>query len=316
MDDGRTFLPPIKPGWRWFEGRLRYRLSWEKEDQELSDSEITRKALLGSLVGVEDYLHFTMETQEDFKDQWLPTLDTKLKVEKKTNQVLYAFFEKPTSSNVTVQRRTAMGEDAKIQIVSNDLVRRLQNNSEDLGAEAKRTVVDDYSQKLINSGYSKDQVRKIIVNGIKGYEGKRRRTLAAGKGLHRSSKDSLEQRTRKKLLGKTCWFKKKTQKPENDASQGKGLKQKVNQGSRDLETMTVLFIEQTPGGELASRLRGLFRRIGPMLGFKVKIVERTGQSLKSKFPLSSLWDGTMCARRTVEHAIRGLRSCCGALGPI
>ena len=47
--------------------------------------------------------------------------------------------------------------------------------------------------------------------------------------------------------------------------------------------MTVLFIEQTPMGELGRRLRELMSRLAPILGFSVKIVERTGSSLKSHF---------------------------------
>ena len=124
---------PLKPGWRWEEWKIKFKLKWQREDQELSGSEITRRGILGSLGGVEDFLSFTMEIGEDFEDSWLPTLDTKLKVNG-SNQVLFTFYEKPSSSNPTGQRRTAMGEDAKIQVVSNDLVRRLQNNRKELGA--------------------------------------------------------------------------------------------------------------------------------------------------------------------------------------
>ena len=33
-----------------------------------------------------------------------------------------------------------------------------------------------------------------------------------------------------------------------------------------------------------------------MLGFAIKVVERTGSNLKSKFPQSSLWEGSTCGR--------------------
>ena len=159
-------------------------------------------------MGVEPYLEFTTETVDDFPDKWLPTLDTCLQVDRE-NIVQFRFFEKPTSSNITVQKRTAMGENAKIQVVSNDLLRRLLNNSERLGAEAKRMVVDSYAQKLRNSGYKGDQLKRIVLNGIKAYEGKRRRCFENGRNLHRTSKDSMGGRIRKKLLGKADWFQKK-----------------------------------------------------------------------------------------------------------
>ena len=57
-----------------------------------------------------------------------------------------------------------------------------------------------------------------------------------------------------------------------------------------------MFVEQTPGGELASRLKELFKRLEPTIGFWLKVVERTGRSLQSAFPLTNLWDGAPCGR--------------------
>ena len=64
------------------EGGLQYSKKWASEDSELSPVEVTAKILKDSMQGVEDYLEFTVETCLDFVDGWLPTLDTKLKIEK------------------------------------------------------------------------------------------------------------------------------------------------------------------------------------------------------------------------------------------
>ena len=135
-----------------------------------------------------------------------------------SNRVLHRFYEKPTSSNITVQKRTAMAEDAKIQIVSNDLIRRLLNSSEELGRGAKVKVVDEYAQKLANSGYGREQIKRILCNGIKGYEGKLRRCREEGRKLHRSSVDSQGARVRKKLLARSNWFKKRKRKEDQTTS--------------------------------------------------------------------------------------------------
>ena len=310
MDDGRSILHPLKPGWRW-DGQtqtLKFNLRWEKEDQELSSSEITRRGLHGTLNIIEEFLEFTMELEEDFEDSWLPTLDTSLKMGE-DNKVLFKFYEKPTSSNVTVQKRTAMGEDQKVQIVSNDLV------SEDLGKASKVKMVDDYAQKLSNSGYKGEQVRKIICNGIKRYEGRRRKCLREGRMLHRTSTDSQGARIRKKLLAKSNWFRKKRksnkeEKPKRskDKSQEWGA---VNY-NKELEVRSVLFVEQTPGGELSKRLREQLRGMEDTLGFKVRVAERTGRSLGSSFSQSSLWEGTKCGREdctTCEQGAEELPNC-------
>ena len=80
MDDGRTVLPPFKVGWRWYDGRIVYCMRWAKEDESLSSLERTRRIILGSMEKIEEFLSFTTETEEDFSDGWLPTLDVALRV--------------------------------------------------------------------------------------------------------------------------------------------------------------------------------------------------------------------------------------------
>ena len=49
----------------------------------------------------------------------------------------------------------------------------------------------------------------------------------------------------------------------------------------DLKTVTVLFVAQTPNGELASRLKKAEAELSELFGNKVKIVEKAGVSLKN-----------------------------------
>ena len=87
------------------------------EDQNLSRTEVTRRILQGTMTGIEDFLEFTTETEEEF-DGWLPSLDTNLAVDKE-NMIVYKLFEKPMSANTVLHFRTAMPEDAKIRSLAN-----------------------------------------------------------------------------------------------------------------------------------------------------------------------------------------------------
>ena len=78
-------------------GRIKFCKRWEKEDEVLSGLEITKRILEGTMGGLEDYLKFTMETEDDFDNGWLPTLDTEIKVTPR-NIIEYRFFEKPTKT--------------------------------------------------------------------------------------------------------------------------------------------------------------------------------------------------------------------------
>ena len=44
------------------------------------------------------------------------------------------------------------------------------NTSEMVPLADRLSVVDDYAQKMINSEYSVDETRDVIVGGLKGYE--------------------------------------------------------------------------------------------------------------------------------------------------
>ena len=241
MDDGRAFLFAIKAGWRWIEGDLKFCKRWEQEDQHLTTTERTRKVIHGSMMDLEDFLNFTMETCEDFPSGWLPTLDTDLKVNE-NNIIQYNFYEKPRSRNTCIHFRSAMEENAKMKILANDLTRRLLNMSEDLGMDERVKVIDDYSQKIINSGYSRDQTRKIVINGIKAYENKLELCRRGERKLHRNAAESFGKRSRKKLLDKTEWFKdKKNRKEQVRAGQEKeqGIGISPDQPKREYKDETV-----------------------------------------------------------------------------
>ena len=103
----------------------------------------TRNVLHGTMQDIEKFLNFTMETCEDFTSGWLATLDTDLQISE-TNRVEYKYYEKPMSSNVCIQRLTAMDENSKMKTLSNDLTRRLLNTSESLDNEVRVDVMDSH----------------------------------------------------------------------------------------------------------------------------------------------------------------------------
>ena len=120
------------------------------EDKDTSNERRTKEILGNTMENVEEYLSFTVESGEDFKEGWLPTLDTTIKVEE-DNTVMYRFYEKETATNQTVQKSSAMEENCKIQILANDMVRRLANTREAVNNKEISRIVDGYGQKLLNS---------------------------------------------------------------------------------------------------------------------------------------------------------------------
>ena len=119
--------------------------------------------------------------------------------------------------------------------------------------------------------------------------------------LHRTSDESYTTRARKKLTQKTEWYRQRKDKVEEDRGKQRsrtiGMRQKDTKG-RELRTRTVIFVEQTRDGALAKALREVATRLEGMLGFRVKVVERTGSKLRNSLPNTNPWAGQMKCGRT------------------
>ena len=194
----------------------------------------------------------------------------------------YIHYEKPTTTNVLVQRRSALEENSKHQILSNDLVRRLGNVDEMQGKKVIKDVVDKYSQKLLTSGYNMTQTRKIILAGIRGWESKRDRARREQRRVHRTSRESMKNRIMKKATGKNNWFRRKKDKKSKSKSKddrksttgqtGEHIPEKRKHGGgreEPLRTAAVLFVENTKEGKLAKDLRS-WRRSSTSWGTELK----------------------------------------------
>ena len=66
-----------------------------------------------------------------------------------------------------------------------------------------------------------------------------------------------------------------------------------------------MFVDYTKYGELASSMRELAKRLSEVTDFTVKVVERTGTSLKEQFPTTTLWDGSNCGRKDCTTCNQG-----------
>ena len=114
-------------------------------------------------------------------------------------------------SQLMMMKRSAQGEQQKMDILSNELIRRMSNVCDKVDITEKVEIIDHYSKQLKNSGYSWKQAKEIVECGLKGYLNKCERRKQEGKGFYRKAKQTISSRIRKKLLERTSWFKGKKQ---------------------------------------------------------------------------------------------------------
>ena len=87
--------------------------------------------------------------------------------------------------------------------MAQETARRLENTSVELDTSVKVEILDVFHDKLTRSGYSNKQVAEILVAGILGHE----RKMSKRKQRHRKSSETEGERRKKKLTGRTSWYK-------------------------------------------------------------------------------------------------------------
>ena len=183
------------------------------------------------------------------------------------NVTRYIFFEKPMASTQTIQKRSAMPENGRMATLNQELVRRMLNTSEDLDMKERVVVVDEYCQKLADSGYQGDQMKKVVTGGLTGYE--RRRNLSMldvsdrkYRPLHESRKHNAKGRRIAKIMSKQNWFKRK---PEDSPG-----------------TPSKMMRQYHMDGNCSSKMMRQYhmRQVGPMMNDKIWTLLLWGRFLR------------------------------------
>ena len=122
--------------------------------------------------------------------------------------ILYhSYFEKSMRLQYTIMQRAAMSQHQKMAILGNELIRRLSNIHPAVLEEEIEEVTEHYISQLKNSGYQRKEAKEVIVCGIVGWRRKLERRRKNGQNQYMDAGETLEKRTRDKLLEKTNWYK-------------------------------------------------------------------------------------------------------------
>ena len=105
-------------------------------------------------------------------------------------------------SQLVMMKRSAQGEHQKMDILSNELVRRLSNVSDKVDFKEKIKTIDHYTKQLKNSGYGWVQAREIVSFGLKGLINKCNRRQQAGEDFYTKSWTDTGYNSQEKINGK------------------------------------------------------------------------------------------------------------------
>ena len=170
VDDNRTVMEKLRDGVRFSveEKKFKFNEDWIEEDSKLNKNERSLNEILTAMNSINEDLKFTLEKEEDFDSKRLPTLSFEIWSEK--DGIHHSYYEKSMRNQVLTEKRSAQSENSKFAILTNELNRRFLMMDKSIGINERVSKVDQFTQQMINSGYSWDQSREIVVSALKGVQ--------------------------------------------------------------------------------------------------------------------------------------------------
>ena len=235
------------------------------------------KRTMQRLQEIGNSIHPSIQVTIDFpsnnQNGRMPVLDTEHWLQevmingKLKKQVLHSHYSKPMSSAFVTHKNSAMSTRTKESVLVADLTRVMRNISLWCTAEERREKVQHYMARLQYSGYNMEDRVKIYRKAKSRFDDMVKRDETGEEPLYRSKNWNKAERNEEKRRKKGSWFR------------GNGSE-------------AVFFVDATPGSQLAEQCRREFDRTG----LKVKVVERSGRSVKRTLVKSNPFKRGGCSR--------------------
>ena len=99
-------------------------------------------------------------------DKRVPILDLKVKIDEIGN-VEHVFYRKPMATSLVTHKESALSNQTKFTILTQECFRRLHNTSDSVDITTKVTILNDYMRDLKHSGYNEKDREVILSGGVK-----------------------------------------------------------------------------------------------------------------------------------------------------
>ena len=299
IDDLRLFMHPINRGWSW--GPNGWQFDSDKSD-ERTPIERTKCELAKSLNAVTDFIQFTTEGEEDFHNNFLPTLDFQTQVQI-SGKILYKFFSKPMSNNLTIQYGTGLAKNTIFSALRQELIRRMTNCSLELQWDERLAVINDFIQLLVNSGHKYAFIKSLTLQALTRYKYMVMRsnldvTDERHRPLYRARAFDHMKRKVSKMVEQETWFKgietydkhrngwkkelRSTQFIRDRRGGGK-KKMNVNILGERKEVLAAMFVPPSVNSKLMKYIEEAEEKLKDEMDWSIKLIEQSGTPLGMMF---------------------------------
>ena len=245
------------------------------------DDERTMLRLQEIANSIHPSIQLTVDYPSNNENGRIPILDTEQWIEEvnvggvKKHQILHSHYSKPMANKLVIHRNSALSDNTKIAILVADLLRIMKNVSKLCSEQERNRKIQEFINRMQFSGYTK----------------------ADRAYVYRKAKRKYDKCVEKDEAGETPMYRSKWW---NVVGRREERKQKARWYEKDGSEAT-FFVNATPNGELAEECKNIFKKAG----IKVKVIEKTGKTMKEMLVKSDPFREVKCNKANCEVCLLG-----------
>ena len=269
VDDTNICTKETPVGARYEQGRITITEESRTEDEDMPNDERTMKLLQTIANTIHASIRMTIDYPSKYRDKKVPMLDLKLWIDIVDGvvRILHEHYEKSMATKMLIHAESAIPLRVKRTVLTQEMLRVLLHCSRYLSWETVTGHLNKFMRKMQYSGYKQTMRYDVTKSAMNAYQLMMDNEANGIRPINRPKTWNREERNRQKVRKRKEWYK---------------------QGGFD----SVLFIPSTP----RSKLKHMFEDAIRKSGIRIKVVERTGRTLKSQLQTSNPFREGGCGR--------------------
>ena len=287
VDDTNVAAKETPVGARYDGERLQINETTIAEDEGVAPDERTMRILQQVASYIHPSIRITIDCPSRHADGKVPMLDVKMWIAMVNQQwkILYEHYEKEMTTKAVIHAKSALSMQTKRTVLTQEVLRILLHCSEYIQWENVCAHINAFMKKMQFSGYTQSFRYNVVNSALNAMKLIKEKEALGIRPINRPKEWRRQEREQEKQEKKRSWYK---------------------SGGFD----SVLFVPSTPGGKLKRLYQGEIMKSG----LRIKVVEKTGATLKSELQTSNPFKRRPCGRDDCFVCISGGTGDCNSAG--
>ena len=256
-------------GARYDGERLLVNETTQREDEGIPADERTMRILQKVASYIHPSIRLTIDCPSRHADGKVPMLDVRMWIAwiNSVRKIIYEHYEKEMTTKAVIHAKSAVSMQMKRTILTQEVLRILLHCSKYVPWEAVCVHINNFLKKMQYSGYTQPFRYNVVKSALDAMKTIRDKEALGIRPINRPKEWRRKEREEEKREKKRMWYK--------------------NMGFD-----SVLFVPSTPQG----KLKGMYQREISKSGLRIKVIEKTGLTLKGQLQTANPFRSAQCGR--------------------